>query len=505
MKFLITFTLLPLFCISALSSDLPTAETRLDKLSKTLRGVPANLQERQSLANFANAGRTDEFLRMKAEDYLKSEHFEMKLKRNIDELYRMKTELTLPGDNNPALTDAYHVMVRKVIHENLSWDELILNKSYKFSEKFRQSISGMNEQQYYDILMDNKEPEMTLEEQLATGGFGFDPQKKAKDFEYNFDRKDPRVAGVLTTARFLNRYVNTALNKNRRRAATLFRVFLCDPMVASVPARSNESDNADLDLVYPKGSAGMTSTEEELRQELKPNDPHGSQPDCRACHDKLDPVGRVFAFSAKGMHFKPSPGALSYRSKQGQKVKIPVSGVGELAEKFTQQKDYQSCQVKHFWRWYVGQDVPLSEAREVELVNTFNQLGRKPKDFVAYLVQSKEFNQKPRILTAPQTLARRATRILKNCNSCHTQSDVEEMMNWDLTELPYGKNQASRTELVQKLKDALDIENDGRYREMPPKNSMWKLSEDDFQILKKWLTTGAPDYEGRLQVPAEAR
>jgi len=47
---------------------------------------------------------------------------------------------------------------------------------------------------------------------------------------HHSDRLFPRRTrhprrGKLTTARFFNRYVNTALNKNRRRAAAVFRFF----------------------------------------------------------------------------------------------------------------------------------------------------------------------------------------------------------------------------------------------------------------------------------------
>ena len=82
-------------------------------------------------------------------------------------------------------------------------------------------------------------------------------------FTNQFDPTESRVAGALTTARFFNRYNTTEINKNRKRAAAVFNIFLCDAMEPSIPEPSANPDDL-LDKAFPGGN---TMTEEDLRAE----------------------------------------------------------------------------------------------------------------------------------------------------------------------------------------------------------------------------------------------
>ncbi|MNL12672.1 Cytochrome c [compost metagenome] len=251
----------------------------------------------------------------------------------------------------------------------------------------------------------------------------------------------------------------------------------------------------DYDRIFPDHK---NLSEGDIRKSVAGN-VHGQQADCMSCHYKLDPMGQVFGFSAATVSVKPATGALRFEGADGRKVDIPLRGIGDLGTTIVKQPEYEKCQVSHFWNWYIGKDVPLTSTREEALVKAFNDVGRKPKDFIAYLVSLPEFKEKPQLLTEDQLLARRVVKIFKNCNSCH-ESTGEAV--WDLTDLPYHKDPRRREKMVQELREVLDTENDGRNAEMPPEDSLWKLSPDEFDMIKNWINRGAPDFQGVPQVKA---
>jgi hypothetical protein len=46
----------------------------------------------------------------------------------------------------------------------------------------------------------------------------------------------------------------------------------------------------------------------------------------------------------------------------------------------------------------------------------------------------------------------------------------------------------------------MDIDNNGLNPSMPPKDSLWKPSQDEFAMIKKWMDRGSPDFQGNPQV-----
>ena len=460
-------------------------ETYFFKVSKSLLGSPPTLQERADFAVSISQNSAEEYIESRIKEYIKDPRFRLKLKVKYDELMLFR----------PA-TESYQIdagssfdrLVYSVIRENQSWDQLLLGKSFSFSTSFQFNFP-INEENFYAGGLNGQLPTLTFEE-------FFERRFSTKIHTITFPPNDARVAGVITTPRFLSRYVNTALNKNRRRAATVFKVFLCESMAPSVPATDAAGDKQDFEVIFPDHKE---LSEDQIRANINSN-VHGDQPDCNACHYKLDPLGQTFAYSAATLSPMASPGALRYKGTDGRKVDIPLAGFGELATKLTEQPEYAQCQVRHFWNWYVGKDVPVSRAKEAELVTKFNELGRKPQDFVAYLVHLPEYRQRPVALTEDQLLARRAVRVLKNCNACHsTQEEDIDMQAWDMTDLPYGKTAKERARALRKISKALDLEHDGADKDMPPKDSVWKLSSDEFNLLKRWIQKGAPDFDGTPQ------
>jgi len=323
----------------------------------------------------------------------------------------------------------------------------------------------------------------------------FDQNRLVLDITFAPD--DQRIAGAVTTPRFFGRYANTALNKNRRRAAAIFRIFLCDTMVPSVPPTDASGEDKDFATIFPDHN---NYNEDQIRQNAQA-DVHGQLPDCKACHYKLDPLGQVFGFSAAALSPEPEPGALRYRGADGRNIDVPLRGLGDMAATLVQQPEYVSCQVRHFWNWYVGKDVPLSRNKENDLIKKFNDLGRKSQDFVAYLISLPEFRAKPEILTDDQLTARRVVKIFQNCNGCHQAQDKnQDIKAWDLTDLPYSADPAERQRDLDDIKKELDLDNGGANKKMPPKTSLWQLSTEDTALIKKWMDHGAPDFDGNPQI-----
>ncbi|MGZ3768804.1 MAG: hypothetical protein ACXVCP_04865 [Bdellovibrio sp.] len=481
-------------------------EVYLFKLSKTLRsGTVPTVAERNALFQAEKANTVDNFFSEKIQEYVHSSLFKFKLKTFIDEHFRLSADknlnsTTIYGYSTLPPKGAYDYLVEKIVSDNLVWDSLLLAKNYTY-EYFRFPTFYKTDRSFYKNILGLKQ-ELDIVEDVNSSPYEGDTKTLIKE-DVSFDPQDSRIAGVLTTPRFLTRYQNTALNKNRRRAAAIFRSFMCDDMVAAIPPKTADSEESDFGILLPATPAPSVgdTTEEKLRKELSKSDPHGSMPGCMACHYKLDPMGRTFALSAAGLSDKPSPGALIYNNN-GHQVDIKVTGVGDLAQKITQQKEYVDCQVNLFWKWFIGKDFPKTEARHNELVAQFESVGRRPLDFISYLVRSPEFKAPPVLLTEAQILSRKAGKVLRRCFDCHKNQDQNEMMRtWDLSDFPFGKTDKEHSDAVGFIARALDIENDGANKRMPPKDSVWQLSPDEFEIMKNWVQQGAPDYTGKRQLP----
>lgn len=429
----------------------------------------------------------------------------------IEEMFKLKAqnpemERTATQNINEFMkTDAYNNLIEDLLKQNQSWDQLLLQNNFRLT-KSAESISSEgyfnSEKSFYEVLVGGNSSQLQdlgkyLEAETNRQARLYQPTPspmKQETVRYSFDDADTRIAGILATPRFFARYGNTALNKNRRRAAVIFHVFLCDTMVPVVPPASDENNKNDINLVV-----GQKVAEEQITAHTQV-DLHGSQADCRACHDKLDPMGQVFSGSNYRLSPAPSSGALFYKRAGKSPVSIKVEGPRGLAKAIVAQDEYLKCQVQHFWNWFIGEDVPLTDARQSLLMKQFDAVGRKPVDFVKYLVNQEEFKAAPRPLNENQILARRAIKIAKTCNSCHVQKEDDMTYYWDVSAPPFGNSLQSRRDSIEEMQKQLDVMNGGKNAKMPPRSSQWKPTAQEYQTLKKWLEVGAPGLDGKSQL-----
>jgi hypothetical protein len=508
MKMLKTIMLFYCLSLGAQAQTVAQPQTRLQKLSRALQIKNASAEDLQKIATLKNEEEIQSFLRAKSAEYMKSFAFRKKMQYKIEELFRMKASSSeIPSENTQNFFDflpksSFDLLIQELIEQNKTWDHLLLAHNYKV-KKYSNGGFGQEENHYFEnMLMQPKTPVADIREVLnkLSRDLISNPNQnnynsdKYEIFSYQFDEQDSRIAGVLATPRFFMRYGNTALNKNRRRAAAIYRIFLCDSMVPTVPSASAELDKQDLDFLNDR-----ELTEEQIRAHGK-TDLHGEQPDCRKCHDKLDPVGRVFSSSNFALGPAVAKGSLYIPRSGGTPLKKNVEGPRGLAKEIVQTPEYLRCQTEHFWRWFVGEDVPLLENQHQTLVKEFENVGRRPQEFISYLVSLPQFNQAPRALTENQILARRAVKILKTCHSCHIQNSDDMTVYWDVTDFPYGANEESRQWALDSLKDVLDHKNGGEKPTMPPKSSQWRPTRSEYDLLRTWIDRGAPDLEGRPQV-----
>lgn len=199
---------------------------------------------------------------------------------NLEELYRLhsltapphiKTFENITSDYNR--NNSLSRLFRDLIAENLPWSSLLLSHKYTLyplsGDSFNLSDFG-----FFGAVVKTPFSESGLIENPDAENI-----ETRELQEVSFPIEDPRIAGSLTTARFFNRYTNTALNKNRRRAAAVFRIFLCDSMEAAINPSIN--DDSALDRVLPTNPSAATGhqsvNEAQLLQSLNNDSRHGTQ------------------------------------------------------------------------------------------------------------------------------------------------------------------------------------------------------------------------------------
>ena len=461
--------------------------SHLRKLSYHLRGAPPSSEEFAELAAAVGAGSTSEFFTRKIGEYQAAPGYATKINFRLEELFRLKTEHTLADDTDFYVVpfnrrNALNDLFRGLARENEPWDKLLKGKSYALYPKTEFDYSLQSDFAFMRALS----PELP--------GVGQDEAPRMGPFptiEVSYAADDARVAGALSTSRFFARYTTTALNKNRRRAAAVFNIFLCDAMSAAVPPPADEADDV-LDRAFPDTSQ-ISQDEERIIRER--GDRHGSDAACAQCHYKLDPMGQAFASSAFSLSEWPSAGRLTFKDKRTNEfVDVPGRGLGEVAQAISMQPAYVDCQVGRFWNWYIGEDRPLPEAKRAELASAFERVGRRTNDFVKVLVNQPEFRNLD-LRSPAEVRADEVKRILKNCSDCHADS----LPNF--TEWPIGGSADSMRGWLGRIGRSLDLENDGKARTMPPSYSPWHPSDAELKFLKDWMKDGAPAESGQPQIP----
>lgn len=462
----------------------------LHKLSMSLRGWAPTTAEYQSYRDALTQKKGEEHLSQKTQEYIHTTAFVERMVLKLDELFYLKSTPVRPllVPRSDAIANfqesiqysATENVFRDLFLKNLNWDALLKGKSYRLPI-YGEDVPEMSF--FKDVL--GQPLDFSFNDNVAN-------QITPDSYQdISFDPQDSRIAGVITSPRFFQRYSATGLNKNRRRAAAIFRTFLCDPMISTIP-ESHDSKTL-VDLIFPGGS---TVTESQI---IMPMDAlHGTQPDCMSCHYKLDPLGRSLLKSPVVLHEEPSAGALVFTNAKGALVNRPARGVGEIAQLISEQPEYVNCQVDHFWNWFIGSDVPLGKKARSEVVQSFEQLGRRSNDFVAYLVSRPEF--RIRVSKDPQrAMVVEVKNFLKRCDSCHDGMRMNSQMKVPrFAEWPIG-NGSQASDWLNRISKSLDLGHQGKARTMPTKEG-FKPTLEELNNIQRWIEQGAPNESGQKMV-----
>ncbi|CAN5950112.1 unnamed protein product [Sphagnum jensenii] len=293
----------------------------MNKASLALRGVPPSGADYAQLQNARLKGGTESFLRAKFQSWMRSPEYTEKFRERVVELLQLRPSehpfFMRPAEKSHLLDardNSTDELILRIAKNNLSWDELITAKSYRLFDGDQTDRHHYSDAGFFSELRPDLSPrDVNLK----------DPWHRSSDKTIRFTQDDPRIAGVITSPRFLTRYVTTAINKNRRRAAAIESIFLCDSMVAVIP-NPFEKNIALEWLQFPFGKSADAADSQHVPGE----DPHGSLHDCRSCHDKLDPLGAVF----KGSPYVPSkkPCRAPFSSPIPNRARKPLRSTGSV-------------------------------------------------------------------------------------------------------------------------------------------------------------------------------
>ena len=493
-----------LLCISiVLLSSVGFSQTlppsgKLNRLSRVLRGHAPTDAERAALQQASSAGQVDSFLDHKIDEYLASEDHAFKMSLRLEGLFRMKSTetFTTQGVTDPSFLfsrkNALNVLFSELGRKNLTWDTLLTGKSYQVFTNNRITGFGMNDYGFLAAIL----PDL----HSTTGTFS-PLAPDSEQTEVTFAANDPRIAGAITTSRFFNRYVSTGLNKDRKRAAAIFRIFLSDSMSAAVSS-SEGQDQTILDLMFPH-TGDMTEAELKAIASSQGDALHGTRPDCMACHSKLDPMGRTLMTSTLSLAPRATPGRLTYKRGQGELVNIPVKGVGELGAAITQQPEYEKCQVQHFYNWFFDEKTQATPEKIATLTKEFNRVGRRTNDFIKILVHQPEFFAVSPPMTEAEMRARQVKSFFKKCQDCHKDqfyADTPDNKIPDFTQWPIGGSKQEMKSWVDSIQSKMDLKHNGEKPSMPPTEAAWRTSYKEIQLIKSWIDQGAPNETGERMI-----
>ncbi len=486
------------YCFTGYSDEL-TVSGRLKKMSRIIKGLDPAPEDYVQLKAAFNKGQEEEFFKTKAGEYTASPDHLRKMVVRLGELFRIRINVNNIREDNlrdssnnkgsKVILDfdtALEKLFKSIVSDNLTWDKLLSSKVYQIQKAY-------DRQELYYSSGENKYP--TISDNRFFQGIFSNLNDKAKTQTVTGNSDDPRLAGSITTGKFASRYANTIANKNRRRAAAVFRIFLCDDMRPAVQTDVGELE-ALIHLALEEDSQNAkpgndTETEKTAAQR------HADDPKCLACHYKLDPMAQTFFAMGSVLSTEPTPGSLVFRRKDGSLVQIPARGIGDIANAILKQPEYSQCQVHRFWDWFMPIDAELTDERLEELTSEFNKLNHKPNSFIAKLVNLPEFYGKPAASDTGSAIngnlyVSHVKPVLKKCTSCHMTMGFPSLVRF-----PIGGTAPSHLKWLTEVTKKLDLANDGRNRIMPPTQAGWDLTFDQIKWIKEWISKDAPDETDR--------
>ena len=374
-----------------------------------------------------------------------------------------------PGDasSNEDLNQTSRLIVYRMLHDNLPVDAMYTNQDLWMR---RQDASGMGDF-FADALnfpIDSATPPVITNVNALPllGGI------TVSDVNYT---GHPNVSGLFTTKKFLDRYWNTPVNGNRKRAAALYRTMLCDAMTPAIERDKAKAREEALAMGISEQQVSKRDFDEIHKNR------HAHQEDCAKCHTRLDPVARSMRTLELGVTAFGLPGHLVFFDGVGRAVDIPANDFHDLTVKATQAETYSNCQLNFLFNWIVGRDVNLHPQRFEELLNDFEAGGRKFKTSISKLLLSPEFRGESKVYDEPESL-KRARDVFSNCAECHGS---------------FFKMRGSQLKLkLYKISGKLDLAHDGKDRKMPPAGHWWAPDAKDLQAVKTWILEGAPLVRG---------
>lgn len=477
---------------------------RLRKVSLTLTGQLPDQEDMQILKDFTLETDKENFIVARINSYQQTEAYVQKMSERVEELFQLSVThkgIIYGDDYGHTLSDdirgSMYGLITDLFEQNKTWDSLLISRDYKFfdqPEYFNnyEDVRGLTDFNFYayNYGYTNEDKMSELTEYLNS--ISGEERKSGLIYPRAEEEGVENLAGVITTNRFFTRYPTTRINKNRKRAAAIFRVFLCDSMTPAL-TQSDEENMGLLNMAL--GNVGGNNGVAVIADEQK----HGEDPQCKDCHHKLDPMAKTFIGSGVYPNKYTTSGELVYYADQenGERtqVRIPVSGLGELGQVITQQPTYSQCQVNHMWNWFVGENVPLSFTKKIELAEKFDELGRRPNDFITYLLSTEEFKN-PVELKIDEVKYSHVQSIFKRCDSCHQGKVGAAFLS---TGYPFAKGGFNTYSLGQIIW-ATNIRDDSEKTYMPPADAGWKLEGYERDLLKAWIKGGAKDDNGKTYV-----
>lgn len=370
-----------LFCIGVTQvAQAGVREQYLRRVSFLIRGVPPAVEDINSVANLSEDAYKKK-LDSKITEYLNSDLYAEKMRLRYLELLRLKiSPYYLPvlyqSDNflQEYIDKMNHILVQRgssvldnylidLFKSDESLNLLLTGTQYSFNEVNK---TGLNELDFYqDIFNVDKFSQAHLPIKLVA----------------KTQQQKQSLAGIITTPRFFERYFSSSTNLNRRRAAAVFRVFLCNDISLGVGNVQSEKDHLMAIALNKKAeSDNSISMNSPAMAKTNANDNK-----CNRCHYSLDPLGKAFEYSLHRLTQEPIEGRLKYEFADSKvKVNVPFKNLNEMGQVIVKQKEFSYCQAQHMWNWFVGKDI---ENKKLAYWSSYlDQQSRKPKKYIKKLL-----------------------------------------------------------------------------------------------------------------------